>query len=88
MTDKIVPRNIFNIATRIDGESDKLKACRSLMLNALQFSSRNDTEEFETAHNQLFFLVDALGDIEERLNEAGSAAYDLARAEREAEVIA
>lgn len=83
MTGKIVPCNIFGIATRIEEEAHNLKACRSLMNEALQFSYM-DTEAAGLAQSQLFFLVRALGDLEKRLEEIEAAAYNAARAEKAA----
>lgn len=83
MTDKIVPCNIFGIATRIEEEANNLKVCRSLMNEALQFSYM-DPEAAGLAQSQLFFLVRALGDLEKRLEEIEAVAYNVARAEKAA----
>lgn len=87
MTDKIVPRNIFGIATGIEEEANNLNACRSLMNEALQFSYV-DPEAAGLAQEQMFFLVRALGDVQRRLEEIKSAAYNVASAEKAVEEIA
>lgn len=81
MTDKIVPFNIFDIASSIEQEAGNLRVCRTLMTEALQFSY-TDPEAAGLAQSQLFFLVRALGDMEKRLDEIEAAAYNIARTEK------
>lgn len=83
MTARIVPPTIHDIATGIEEETGNLKVCRSLMFDALQFSFV-DAEAVGLAQSQLFFLVNALGDLEKRLKVIESAAYDIASMEKAA----
>jgi hypothetical protein len=83
MTAQIVSRDISDIATGIEEETGNLKVCRSLMNAALQFSHVN-AEAAGLAQAQLFFLVNALGDMEKRLDKLQAAAYDMVRTEQAA----
>lgn len=83
MADQIVPLTPSDIATRIEEEASNLRVCQTLMLDALQFRYA-EAEEAGLAQEQLFFLVNTLGDLQKRLAALHDAAYAAAFAQKAA----
>jgi hypothetical protein len=69
------PTNLFDIASELETEADKLKAGIELMNGALLYSCI-DAEQAGRAQRQLFFLTGVLSDLQKRLEVITAAAYD------------
>ncbi|MHB1246710.1 MAG: hypothetical protein ACYCZH_09715 [Sulfuriferula sp.] len=69
------PTNLFDIASKLETEADKLKAGIELMNGALLL----DSEQDKMAKRQLFFLTEVLSDLQKRLEVITAAAYDCHR---------
>lgn len=74
MTDQIVPRALKDIASELETETGKLKACIGLLNQTLQFSYK-DAEQVGRAQGQLFLLTEFLEGLHERLSVLTLEAY-------------
>lgn len=77
MADQIEPRTSSDIASELETETGKLKACIGLVNQTLQFSHK-DAEQVARAQSQLFLLTDFLEAIHERLAAITGQTYALA----------
>lgn len=83
MADEIVSLSTHDLASRIEEETANLSACRTLMLDALEFMC-SDLDSTMRAQSQLFYLVNSLKDQQVRFEAIGSAAYALHRTQQAA----
>jgi len=83
MTDQIVPRALNDIASELETETGKLKACIGLINQTLLFSYK-DAEQVGRAQSQLFLLAEVIDDLHERLSALTEETYRSARMEKAA----
>lgn len=81
MTDQTVPRTSIDIASELETETGKLKACIGLINQTLQFRYK-EADDVARAQGQLFLLTDLLGEMQERLATLTADVYAKARAEK------